>query len=262
MAAKALGEAGAGGKAALPGMLALLRDVTKAKSREALIVSLEKIGPEPKAFLEALLIVLQDDGKMTGEKNNFILWEGRAKAIVAVGNLGPAAKEAAPVLCALLKDGKVRADGMSTVPLFRALGKIEPDPKDVLPVFDAVVAEMRGTTPFRTVNIARMRITKDPELIAKGVQNIVTVYKGGKGEEGGPGNRAQAIQDLEELGPLAKAALPDIAADLEDANVTKRQERLRLLLKLGPEGAKEARPLALHAAANKDYWESDVKRLL
>src|SRR5260370_16188496 len=55
MAAKAVGEAGAGRKADLPGMLALLRDVTKAKSREALIVSLDKIGPGPEAFLEARL---------------------------------------------------------------------------------------------------------------------------------------------------------------------------------------------------------------
>jgi HEAT repeat protein len=262
MAAKALGEVGpAAGKAAVPAMLALFRDVTKIKSREALAVSLSNLKPDPKEFLEALLIIAQDDGSKTNE-NRFATWQARAKTIDAIGNLGPAAKEAAPVLCALLKDGKVRADGLSVVPLFRALGKIEPDPKEVLPVIDAVVAEMKGTTPTRAVNIARVRISKDPELAAKVVQNIVAVYKGQKGEPGGPNNRNEAMQDIEELGPLVKPAVLDIAPDLENANGGKRQETLRLLVKLGPDVVKESLPLIIKSMSNKDVWEPDVVSFL
>ena len=75
------------------------------------------------------------------------------------------------------------------------------------------------------------------------------------------GGRGQAVVDLEDLGPAARAAVPVIAADLKGKNFNDRGTAVRLLTKIGPE-AKEAIPIVLEAASVKENWPIALGNLL
>lgn len=138
-AAQALGEVGADPKTAVPALSALLKEDTK-ELTEAAIGALGKLGePAVPALVQALKKKDADPkkkekgnkkGPATPNRSAFL----RAKAAVALGEIGSAAKSAVPALIDALKDASIRAD------VAIALGNIGSAAKEAVPALREAVA--------------------------------------------------------------------------------------------------------------------------
>src|SRR5262249_6411175 len=116
-ASVALGGIGPGAKAAVPALLAIVKDKSNlSQVRYAAGVALGKIGPEARAAVPDLLEVLTDP------KSDATL---RALAVYALGGIGPAAKAAVPTLTALARDRSARSWDREAPA--KALVKIDPE---------------------------------------------------------------------------------------------------------------------------------------
>ncbi len=62
----------------------------------------------------------------------------------------------------------------------------------------------------------------------------------------------QAAETLAQLGPLAKAAIPELVEMLQDSNQNTRFQAARLLRRLGPAGAKAAGPVLIEQLTDSD----------
>jgi HEAT repeat protein len=129
-AAQALGAVGADPKTAVPPLAALLKEDSK-ELTEAAITSLGKMGADGVSAL--VEVVKKKDtskkdknpkkGPVTPDRSAFL----RAKAVAALGEIGPEAKAAVPALIDALKDASIRAD------VATALGNMGSAAKDAVP---------------------------------------------------------------------------------------------------------------------------------
>jgi HEAT repeat protein len=129
-AAQALGDVGADAKTAVPALAAALKEDGKKELAEAAITSLGKMGaPAVPPLMDAVKNKTSPPKKEKGKKGppasdpTALL---RTKAIEALGNIGPEAKPAVPVLIEALRDASVRSEAAV------ALGNIGPGARDAV----------------------------------------------------------------------------------------------------------------------------------
>jgi HEAT repeat protein len=159
--AQALGEIGPGARQAVPGLKAALGDSRK-EVVTAAANALGKLGPEG---IHTLTDVVKD-GKLDGET--------RGAAVAALGNAGPNAKDAVPVLIDVLKGGTRDpkpaknkkatgpADPNLRVEAALALGDIGPEAQDAVPALEQQ-ATVKGKGPLKAAaNEALRKITGRP----------------------------------------------------------------------------------------------------
>jgi HEAT repeat protein len=162
----------------------------------------------------------------------------RAKAIVALGRIGPAAKEAVADLIAAFKDGPVRV----RISAAEALGWIGPAAKEAVPDLVAALKErdeiIRSTAAQALGRIGPAAAAAIPDLIAALKDGPVRV-------------RQSAAQALGGIGPAAKEAVPDLVAALKDGPVRVRIMAAQALGRIGP-AAKEAVPDLVAALKERD----------
>jgi HEAT repeat protein len=121
-AAQALGEVEADPKTAVPALTALLKEDDKKELVEAAVTALGKMG---EAGVPPLIDVVKskkvepNKGKKPAPTDPTALV--RTRAVEALGNMGPKAKDAVPALIGVLKDPNIRTEAAV------ALGNIGPD---------------------------------------------------------------------------------------------------------------------------------------
>lgn len=149
--AQALGEIGPDAREAIPALKISLGDGKK-EVVEAAARALGKLGPDGIAALTGLV---KDRKQET---------EVRRSAVVALGQAGSNAKDAVPVLTALLKGPakgkKARPDPADLrVDAAQALGDIGPDAREAVPALEDL-AGAKGKSPLKTAaNDALKKIT-------------------------------------------------------------------------------------------------------
>ncbi len=138
--AQALGEIEADPKVAVPALTAALKDDHK-ELVEAAVTSLGKMGEPAVPALISVLKNKSDVPDKVGKKAPTPTDPTalvRTKAIEALGNMGPKAKSAVPVLSDALKDMNVRIEAAN------ALGNIGPDAKDAVTALEGSIGAKGG----------------------------------------------------------------------------------------------------------------------
>jgi HEAT repeat protein len=185
-----------------------------------------------------LIDVLKADGTSPGQ---------RALAAQALGELGPAATPAADALAHAVKSPH---DAVSTAACL-ALARLGPAGKvAVEPLTECL---MQDNDALRQAALAALRRVA-PEAV---LTALVDVLKAPAGKDGpSPQTRRHACVGLGEMGPKAKAAVPDLVATLKDPNWIVREQAAVALGKIGP-GAVAALPALQKAISDSD---PDVRR--
>ena len=132
-AVSGLGRMGSVAAPAAPGLVELLQSARDTETRVEAAEALGRIGPKcAPVAVPALAKAAQSDN-----------WpKVRSTSLTALGEMGPAAKEAIPVLRAALKDPDGWISGAAT----RALFRVEPDAKEeVAAIADAARPVQQGT---------------------------------------------------------------------------------------------------------------------
>jgi HEAT repeat protein len=237
--AQGLGAAGPAAKEAVGPLLAILKDPAQFKAHGQIISAIGKIKPpDPKAFIEAITPILTEPK----EGQDFAL----RQAIEALGQIGPGAKAAATLLYPLIKDKKPRHAAL----VLKTLGLIQADPLEALPAV-APYLTSRDRGEAREAERAYLRLAPDNHPEAKAIQErLITLLK----DTRNGGRRGEAIAALQDLGPVAKFAVPALIEDIEGPNAILRNTSREVLVKIGP-GAKGAIPAILKAAGDKANWE-------
>jgi HEAT repeat protein len=171
------------------------------------------------------------------------------EAIRALGAMGPAAREAVPELVSLIR---VRSDLSAAL----ALASIDPTNKDGLkvllaniggpnrvdvwvalgrlgPIADAAVKELLAQE-YEGMNVLL------PTVLARFGPDTVPALREALKK---PGLREPICVTLAEFGPVARAAVPDVAPLLKDPNVRVATQSVRTLARLGPAGVGPLREL-------------------
>lgn len=169
---------------------------------------LSTLGPDAAAAVPALTAALTSEAPMV-----------RAHAAIALGRIGAAAKSAGPALVNLVadKDGNVRRAALLS------LRAIKPGPAVTLPVFAKVLKEADPETRMHILHaIASAGEDAVPGLIVA-LQHPEIKY--------------WAILVLGDLGPKAKAAVPQLTALLKDESIQVRREAAMALGAIGKDAA-------------------------
>lgn len=214
LAAKALGKIGAEAKTALPQLTSALKDKTASVQ------------------LSAALALWQIDGQIVGlsvlsealkEEDVFL----REQACQALGEMGLAAKAAAPALMSALtdKDAKVRALSAA------ALGKMP----GVTGTFLKLSAALDDTDVDVRLSAAHSIWLHQPKTTDVTVPVIVAALKHKQVRA-----RIRAAELLGEIGAAAKASVPALVEAIRDENPAVRQAAALALKKVDPEAAAKA----------------------
>lgn len=228
-------------KTAMPTLLKNLRDPAFEKSRSSLLSLIKKGRPEAdKALLEVLEDILKNDAN------------SRNAALEAVGALGPQAKSLAPVVLAILKEEyeKHKNDrfggGLTLRVSLENLMKIDPDPKEALPVIEPLRTH-RDEFMAKLATRAFLVIGKDPAEIAKVVDAKVAIWKDKKNRK-----RFDAFNDLKELGPVATGAIPAMLESLDDPR--DGSQAMEFFNLIGPQAKETVIPALMKQLEKKDGW--------
>jgi HEAT repeat protein len=191
-AAQELGRLGADGKPALGDLVKAFNDDNR-EVRLAAVDAVRFIGPSPKTGVPGLIDVLK------GDKDA----EVRGAAANALGRFGKEPTTVLPALTAALKDesAEVRRYAIYGLKLYRA------EAKAALP---AILDTLNNDKSEEVRCIAADLLGKlgaDPKTV---VPALAAAVKAG----GEPGTHA--LKALVEIGPEAKAALPEMTAALQD----------------------------------------------
>jgi hypothetical protein len=134
---------------------------------------------------------------------------------------------------------------------------MQADPVDALLAI-APFLPSRDRLEAREAAKAYLRLAPDTDEQGKAImEKLIAAYTNKKN----PAGRGEAVTDLDDLGPVAKPAVPALVADIESKNFADRGTALRILVKIGP-AAKDAIPSILKAAAAKENWEVGLGNLL
>jgi HEAT repeat protein len=205
-AASALAAVAPGDAAVVPGLVGAMKDGKHPLGRIAALQALKAQGDAAKAAIPDLLAVVKASEAPASV---------RQLAMDALGSMGPVAKDAVPPLLDILKDAEqplfMRCSAAQTVGRFGELSKA------ALPVFRDVL---------RDPNVPN-------EVTAAVVKGLATMGKDGVPvlaeavKDGNAVKRREAINQLGELGQVAKPALPALreAAKDKDATISRLASR-------------------------------------
>ncbi|HVK16173.1 MAG TPA: HEAT repeat domain-containing protein [Fimbriiglobus sp.] len=228
-AAVALGRMGAAAKPAIP---ALIRAFSDEQNCAAAVDALGLIGPT------AIPDLLEEMKK----KEKPLRW----RAAIALGRIGPAAKDAVPALVAALKEDE---ESMVRSAAASSLGQLGATAKDVVPEVVKALRDESSIVRFGAVaglggfaEAAR----SSPELLGVVVTEGVPALTAALRDED-RGMRLQVVVALGLLGPAAKESLPALIEALRDED---RRVRLQASYALGLFGsaAKDALSDLIRAA--------------
>jgi HEAT repeat protein len=297
-AAHVLGEGGVQAPGIVPALAEALNDENYIVRRNA-AASLARFGPQSDA-VAALLGALEDSEPLvrqeaarslaqvrpaTPEAVGPLLKAARAGpdpftrvwAITALGRLGTRAKEAIPLLVALLQEGPASGPADPRAAAVQALEEIGPAARPALVVAlehrsartrAAAAGLLSGMRPVPPLALAVLeRLLHDPDRTVR-VQAALALWKlerrvrttlpvlleAARGR--GSLLRAQAVGVLGAMGPAAGPAVPALVEVLRDDNYMTRRAAAAALGSIGP-GARAAIP-ALRAALSDD--EVEVRR--
>lgn len=203
-------------KVILPVLTAWLK-AKEAGDRRMAAVALCRLGREAAPAVPDLVKAMRDEDAQV-----------RAAAVRSLGAVGPAALEAVPALTAALEDEKWSDDRIAVA---EALARVGPNPD----VAASVKRWLKDGGP-RRVEAARLlwRIDRSPEAVTA----LAEVLRSGEA-----GDRRSAAEALRQIGPGAKAALPDLAASLKEKDFVLRASAVRALGRLGEDAKPAAREL-------------------
>jgi HEAT repeat protein len=200
--------------AVLTGIVAAMKDANYPQGRYAAVTALSTLGPRAKAAVPDLVAVVR-----SGDAPNNL----REAATGALGAVGQEAKAAVPPLLEVLKDAK--QPEVVRCGVARNLGRFGVEAKPAVPVFTELLRDERVSA----------------ELAAALVNGLGALGKDGVpalGQAVNQGNslsRRIAINQLVELGDVAKPALPALreAAKDPDPNITRQAARAVRMIEVG-----------------------------
>jgi HEAT repeat protein len=282
-AAEAVGQVGSAADVAVPALIQLLSD-REESAREAAMTALARIGPAAAPLLLRLLTDPEHDQRRLAERLQWeaetLTWLGnldpdavrreprkalgnlswyfqharadwtdavRQGAATVLGRLGPAARDAVPVLTQGLTDpdaGFRRAAAL-------ALGQLGPLAADALSALVRALAD--ASTPVRKVAAEALpRVepawTEQPQVRAV-APFLVEKLKG----RGDPAKQVEA----EALVAMGVAAVPALVTALGDDDRALREAAAELLGRIGPP-AREAVPALRRALQDAHSWVRDA----
>jgi HEAT repeat protein len=244
-AAAALSHFGAEARPAVPAIKAMLNDPEPAV-RCALTAELARIEPDDPALVPALLQLLREPSVFTYD------------ACGTLGDMGPAAKAAVPMLIEYVNQGWGRAAD--------TLGRIGPAAKDAVPALSRLLDRkgqaaqaglaVRDEKEFQRqalveTALALWRIEQRPTVIP--LLMGLLEDRGREFRDDRSCVRWMTVDALGEIGPAASAAVPLLIDALKEEGL--RDRAARALGKVGP-GARAAVP-ALTAVLGKDNYRVD-----
>lgn len=206
---RALGELGQAGKEAVPVLTELLDD-DHPLVRRAAEEALAKMGVDTDDAIGKLLLILSDADEHL---------QTRAKAARALGQSGPAAKEAIPALIDILDHEQ---HWVIRGPAARALGMFGPEAKEAVP---ALIRAVNDEHPWADPAAAAAAVGMPAPVPAH--QLVVLRNKQ-------DGVRSTAAWSLGQIGRAAKAALPALENALLDENERIRSTAEEALKKIDP----------------------------
>jgi HEAT repeat protein len=264
-AARAIGRMRSAGKPAVPDLIQLLDD-KQIGVRTAAAYALGRIGPDAAAAVPALTKTREPPET---DRNGFDL---RAAAAVALGSIGPQAKPAIPALVKALAYGTQAQ--MSAGPELRAcaiyaLWAIGPDGV-------AALKQEAGSAPTPAVALALKATGPNTvavltEALGNGLQDREVAHWLHWAVGRTPGTAAEAMPALQkalrsggesvswagvilrEIGPQAKAAIPDLVQALERSNTGSDTGIVDTLAELGPD--------AIAVLADEMYFGYSTNRI-
>lgn len=170
------------------------------------------------------------------------------EVIKILGAIGPDAKEAVPVLTAFLDQPELLEDeSLASLQgtCVRTLGRIGPPAKPAVPALTKLLKHPDGQLRFSAA-----RALWDIDKNTEGISTAIAILKAGRewwvknatsGNSACPGSSLilwrQAIEWLGDIGPAAKAALPELEAALADPS--HRSEAMAAIEKIDPKAAEE-----------------------
>lgn len=162
--------------------------------------------------------------------------DARSEAAETLGRLGIRAKGEIPALTARRDDPEPSVRHQVAL----ALGRLGPEgQKAAAPGLLETAQQGEPLHRLRAIQTLRRmgERERESELIGAFVLDLLRTTD----------NRVspQAAETLAQLGPLAKAAIPELVEMLKDSNQNTRLEAARLLSRLGPAGAKAAGPVLI-----------------
>jgi HEAT repeat protein len=220
----ALSVIGPDAKDAVPALIAAFNDKDEFVQSNA-VRAVGQIGP---AAVPALIDVLRDkDSHM------------RRMAALGLGNMGPEAKAATSPLIGALKDEDSDVRSCAAV----AFSKFDLDPKHAKQAVSVLIPLLSDNTAGTSASLALTKI---------GIPAVPALIAMLKGQEKQPWTAAST---LESMGPLAKAAVPQLNAALRMALKNKNawlvSGLVRALCTIGPD-ANESVPLLIETLNHPD----------
>ena len=224
-AVHALADLGPGAKDAVPDLVKALSDADP-ELRSSAATALAAIGPAAKEAGLALVARLKDE-----------VPDVRSHAAHALGNIGAVNEAVVPELVRTTadEDPNVRRTAV------RAIQKIKPGPDVVLPLVEKLLED------------------KDPSVVLHALQSMAEVGEKAMptiiGALGNQKSRYWACVVLAEMGPAAKAAVPELTKVVEDPDPEERMQALIALGEIGP-GAAASVPVISDKLTKKDEQAS------
>ncbi len=197
--------------AAVPELVRILREEKDPRLLWYTAAAVGEIGPKANAAVPPLIAALGSTLAATGRPVTYAHFGGfgiskedgpiRLAAAVALGSIGPDAREAVPDLTRALTDADSRVRGEAAA----SLGAIGPDSGPAVPALaHLAVAEADD-------QIADLAAEALGSIGPRAVPALVTMLRTGRATV-----RVRALTALEKVGPKAAAAIPELLRALED----------------------------------------------
>ncbi len=235
-AATALNQLGPEAKDAIPALVATLQD-EDAVVRQKAVIAMGLIRAHPEVAIPALRKAVKDRGALPEAEGTSIT----EAAIIAIGNYGPAAKDAVPDLLELARGedyspkqlavgalGRIRSNPEQVIPLLRdilerknegylkasaasSLSAFGPDPRSLALILKALPCEdVEDPYRKRVIQASLVRdIGRMSEYAQPVVGQLVAIFTDRKAAYHWQ-VRHSALQAITDLGPLAKEAAPPL----------------------------------------------------
>jgi HEAT repeat protein len=232
LAAQDLRGLGRQAEPAIPALVAAAEHDPSEDVRKTALETLGFLGPKAhEAAVPFLIRALRSPSR------------SRPSTLSALAEVGPEAAPAVPALLELLEaQGELRISVMTT------LGAIGPEARAAVPMLTAALDKKEPRYLRCTAAEAVWKIEPQNERIVPALRDIL------RGPKTDTANRAQAIRVLGQIGPKAKAAVPDLAKIIQDDEVAMRLAAIATVAEIGS-GAQAAIP-ALTAALDKKEFPS------
>jgi HEAT repeat protein len=206
--------------AVVAGIIAAMKDANYPDGRYAAVLAISTLGARAKAAVPDLVEVVR-----SADANNNL----REAATGALGAMGPSAKDAVPPLVAVLKDARQPESVRCGVA--RNLGRFGAEAKPALAVFTDLLREEK-----LGAELAAALVNGLGALGKDGVQPLAEAVN-----QGNPLTRRLAINQLVELGEVARLAIPALeeAAKDPDPNISRQAARAAKLIEIGNRGGRK-----------------------